>query len=586
MSINKSLEKAKIAHQHNKFNTAKKAYQKVLKQSPKNEDGKEAHRLISSIFLHEGNTKLALHHLQKAISINPTCHMSHCAIADLYFQEENYRNAEKNYQLSLSLSPNYVNAIFGLANTLKNTGEQSNAEALYKKAISINPKHISSRINLGKLLCDLKRYSEAIDIFSYATSIHPNDTTLMFAHALCLRKSGDFNGAIEIFGKIIKIDPTNLAARNHISSILSDHGHYDEAILFYRNTLSTYPNCAETHNNLANSLRYKGMINEAIHEYKAAIDINPDYQEAKIALSTSYIFNGNFEQGWKGISDYYYKTIYKEKPITIEHSSKKIIRTQSGIGIGDIFMYMRFIKSFILSNPNCSIECEDRVLSILKKSIPNIKTLSPLEASRLEKTTGVQHIPLASLPHHLKIKKSSEIEQPPYITPDSGLVQSLRKKYLRKEKHLLVGISWKSSGSRGEYRTISLEKWQDILSIPNIQFVNLQYGDTSETEQFPNILTDTSFDPISDLDTTIAQIAAMDLVITIDNSCLHFAGAMGINTWGILPITSDWRWGLDTTKSYWYNSVTLYRQDTPQDWKPVLQNICSALEALSPSLRV
>ncbi len=129
-----------------------------------------------------------------------------------------------------------------------------------------------------------------------------------------------------------------------------------------------------------------------------------------------------------------------------------------------------------------------------------------------------------------------------------------------------------SKGSRGDYRSIPLEQWVDTLGISGARFISLQYGiQSSDIPENINLVNDTSFDPLEDLDKACAQVAAMDLIISIDNSIVHFAGAMGIETWVLLPKSPDWRWQAECTNSYWYDSVRLYRQENPRTWTDCLE---------------
>ena len=113
--------------------------------------------------------------------------------------------------------------------------------------------------------------------------------------------------------------------------------------------------------------------------------------------------------------------------------------------------------------------------------------------------------------------------------------------------------------------------------------MNLQYGDYhNEISQVYKSTGITIYDwsdadPLKDLDNFAAQIAALDLVITIDNSTAHFAGALGIPTWVLLPFAPDWRWLLDRDDSPWYPTVRLFRQKEIGDWEAVFNEVHQAL---------
>jgi ADP-heptose:LPS heptosyltransferase len=144
-----------------------------------------------------------------------------------------------------------------------------------------------------------------------------------------------------------------------------------------------------------------------------------------------------------------------------------------------------------------------------------------------------------------------------------------------------IGISWRGGKDPKveRIRSIPLEQWELLLSIPCIHFVNLQYGDCSSELNEANkrfgitIYNWEDVDPLKDLDNFAAQIAALDLVISIDNSTVHMAGALGKPIWTLLPFSPDWRWMLNREDSPWYPTMRLFRQSSPGDWESVIVKV-------------
>jgi ADP-heptose:LPS heptosyltransferase len=127
---------------------------------------------------------------------------------------------------------------------------------------------------------------------------------------------------------------------------------------------------------------------------------------------------------------------------------------------------------------------------------------------------------------------------------------------------------------------MELDMLAPLLTQPGVQWISLQYGDHDglerETAGTP-IVVDRTVDQFNDIDRFAAQIASMELVITIDNSTAHLAGALGIPTWVLLPFAPDWRWMLHRDDSPWYPTMRLFRQPKPDDWQSVVRSIVSAL---------
>jgi len=117
--------------------------------------------------------------------------------------------------------------------------------------------------------------------------------------------------------------------------------------------------------------------------------------------------------------------------------------------------------------------------------------------------------------------------------------------------------------------------------------VSLQYGDPIAQHAQANaagapLIIDAEVDQLADLDGFAAQVAAMDLVVTIDNSTAHMAAALGVQTWTMLPFAPDWRWLLAREDSPWYPTMRLFRQREPGQWKPVLEQLQTALASNFP----
>jgi hypothetical protein len=172
-----------------------------------------------------------------------------------------------------------------------------------------------------------------------------------------------------------------------------------------------------------------------------------------------------------------------------------------------------------------------------------------------------------------------------YLKADSIRVHALRERYGRAGQKL-VGLSWRSSaaGMVG-FKSTDLMQWKAILQTPGVGFVCLQYGDVADDVRAAaaasgiDVRVDTTIDPLGDLDAYAAQVAAMDLVISVSNTAVHVAGAMNVPTWVMTPQGRGrhWYWFKDRTDSPWYPSVRIFGQSQPDRWDHTLDDIGAQL---------
>jgi ADP-heptose:LPS heptosyltransferase len=177
----------------------------------------------------------------------------------------------------------------------------------------------------------------------------------------------------------------------------------------------------------------------------------------------------------------------------------------------------------------------------------------------------------------------------PYLRANENCYKEWKKRYSLLNHTINIGISWRgglAAKSRAD-RSLDLDQLLPVLTkaSQNANLINLQYGEhTSEIEEFTKrsgipIHDWEDSNPLKDVESFIAQIKALDLVLTIDNSTAHFAGALGKKTHLMLPFDQDWRWGEESTNSYWYSkNLTLFRQKSLGNWSTVIQSIREALD--------
>jgi ADP-heptose:LPS heptosyltransferase len=251
-------------------------------------------------------------------------------------------------------------------------------------------------------------------------------------------------------------------------------------------------------------------------------------------------------------------------------------------GIGDEIMFASLLPEILDQGVRCVLLCDSRLQPLLQRSFPQLEVLQEFSKANVKKLDIKAHTPSGRLPSFSRTSiESFKRGGSPYLSAEPLKIEVFRKSYTTGK--LRIGLAWFTNNQEtGWSRSIALSQFAPLFELPEIQWISLQYGNHDSLEQEASeakapIFIDRSVNQLQDLDTFAAQIAAMDLVITIDNSTAHLAGALGVPTWLMLPFSPDWRWQQHGEHCLWYSSVFLLRQTTPGDWFSVVQRAHTSL---------
>ena len=260
-------------------------------------------------------------------------------------------------------------------------------------------------------------------------------------------------------------------------------------------------------------------------------------------------------------------------------------------GVGDEIMYSSCIPDLLGQSPKrLLLECDPRLEPLFARSFPDVYVPGKkrdLDLSWAQEQGPLDYsLPIGSLPKFFRNHVADFPSRDSFLVPDPKLIEKWTQRLTRFGGKLNIGISWyhgqRTSSARKAF--IPLPDWEPLLSM-DACFINLQYGDTSEDiaeiSKKPDIQIHDweDNDPLQDLDNQAALISALDLVITIDNTTTHMAGAVSTPTWVLLEYVPDWRWPEAFGNSPpLYHSVRLFRQKQLFDWNHVLQEVEQSLK--------
>ena len=427
---------------------------------------------------------------------------------------------------------------------------------------------------------------------------HHDDSARLWNYLGCAHlKLGYPRLAETALKKCIANDPSYFAGYTNLGNALLDLDKFDEALEVNITAAKLNPSHAETQNNLGAVYETLARYEEASECFSKAMSLDPNYATAVYNLGATQLRKKNFVEGWslrearwtKETNDEWKPYIQTSRPLW-DGSNVDRLYIWAEQGVGDEIMFASCFEDLLEKCNQLTVGCSPRLISLFSRSFGGrIKFVSAEDglpddqfdchAPALTATGLVRH----------KVEDFNSATQP-YLYADPIWVQGVRDTLERASGGKpIIGVSWMSKNKRlGKRRSISLIEL--VSAIPEDYYIiNLQYGEVMadlrevETHLGRGVSTFDDIDNFSHLDKFAALISACDAVVSIDNSTVHFAGALGKACHVLLPYSADWRWGCNTeTESYWYQSLSLHRQQKHNDWAGSLQSLRSALNKNSP----
>ncbi len=539
-------------------------------------------------YRNEGNINGAIEAYEKAIELDPQHFDAHFHLGNLYFVANRTTEAIFIYKQSIALQPDAVQNRFNLALAYDSAHYTADAILTLEDAIRRAPNYTRAKMLLASIYLKTGDLNRAFTLYNSVLASAPNDIECLQKIASIQKDKHLHDDAITNYKKALTLQPNNQRMQLDLAYTYHLAGDLEHAIETYNNVLSATPDCMEARCNLAHMLRYIGVVQEALQNYEIGLKSMPDNQNlhygyAETLLKAGMLAQGfkEFESRWKRDNDprHFTQNLWDG----VSNLRGKIVLLRAEYGHGDTLQFIRFAQT--LKEMGASVIAE--VQSPLVKLLSLCPFLDKVISVGNALPTFDLQIPVMSLPHKLNIKSEQQlITTIPYIHPDQTLVQHWKSETAR-DGNFKVGICWGSSeyydslrGPRSR-KALHLNTLKTLAHIPNVTLYSLQVSDARQQIQ------DVDFEVRefgADFDTkhggymdTAALMKSLDLVITVDTSVAHLAGALGVPVWVVLPSVADWRWMLDRNDTPWYPTMKLFRQQTYGDWETVFNEIKNEL---------
>jgi len=483
-----------------------------------------------------------------------------------FYERRQWPQAQHTFELALSAKPDWPAALSNLSLVLREQKRATQAEAMLRRALSIAPDYVAARNNLAVLLWQMKRLADAEAQYR----------------------------------QILRIQPDYALAHNNLGLVLLDLGRPRDAEAAFRHALAIDAHAPEMHNNLGNALNRQHRSAEAIAAYRAALSLRPDYAVARGNLSMLLLALGIFEEGWR-----IYEARYDESAGTAdgtlppvpypkwrgESLEGKSLLVWPEQGYGDSLQFCRYLPLLKARGvARIGVVCPP-ALHRLFESLEGVDAVYPLDG----KSTIPGHdfwCLMLSLPMHAGTTLETIPGRTPYLRAPAHLTREWRARL--PAGGFKVGLVWAGdprAHDRGAHaidqrRSLPARAYLPLLRVAqstDVRFVSLQKGAASQP-QIDDLPADLRpFDPMGDVRDfadTAAIVESLDLVIAVDTSVAHLAGALDKPVWILSRHDGCWRWLRDRDDSPWYPRARLFRQTEPGDWATVIDRVARALANL------
>jgi cytochrome c-type biogenesis protein CcmH/NrfG len=433
-----------------------------------------------------------------------------------------------------------------------------------------------------------KRLHEANGICADVLAASPDHPAALALQGIIAGMAGNPDGAVVLLRKAIELRPGNATWYAHLSSLCRATYLMDEALAAGQESIRLDPNNPEHLVNLSLIFVDVDDRERATACLLRAIGLKHDHADGHLALAQTLLAAGDFDPGWM---EYEWRNLTEAGKATMPAMTSAAwngMRIPNGRlllvgdqGYGDTIQFARYI-------PMAAERCQELIVGCSAEMAPLLANI-PGVARYCHRWTDVPghavHCRLSSLPYLFHTTLDSIPSGIPYIKADPGRIAYWRERLDASVPRGLkrIGLAWtgRPTHPNDRRRSMALAQLAALGSAGAAAFVSLQKPvparDIPSLALFPG-MTDLSSDLV-DFGETAALIENLDLVITVDTSMGHLAGAMDKPAWILIPKAADWRWLLEREDSPWYPTVRLFRQQKPGDWEGPLQRLRAALAA-------
>ena len=508
-----------------------------------------------------------------------------------------HERALESYDKAIELNPAKASFHNNRGLALKEQGKEALAIACFERAIVIQRDYGLAHFNLGLSLFSLGHYEEAATRQAEAIRLMPGHAPSLWGHADALRASGHYEASLASYNAALSLEPGRPDIYNNRGLLLHGWGKHHEALADFETATRLDPSHADAECNQGMALEALGQHAQALSHYEAAMARSPGHAAARFNHALCHLTLGHYHAGWR---EYEWRWQTEQLKSSQLHCNAPLWTGKDSLqgqrillhaeqGLGDSLQFCRYLPMVAELGATLIVQVQPPLVPLIR----SMSGVSQVIAAGEALPEFDFHCPFMSLPLAFGTTLETVPGERRYLWPSED--KSLFWQQRLGARHLpRVGLVWAGAphASRAVQRPVDIRRSIPLakfasLGTPEAEFFSLQKGEPAasqlrELEQAgwdgPRLADFTG--ELSDFDDTAALIDQLDLVISVDTSVAHLAGALGKPVWLLNRFDTCWRWMTERKDSPWYPTMKIFRQPAQGDWDSVIARVRAELQRL------
>lgn len=578
--------RAALLWQTKQFDQALTNVEQALALNPQNI---EASNVRGHILQSMGQAEEAEESYRQAVALAPEYAEAHYALGCLLLAQGRHAEALSCLSQACSLHPQYVPAQRQRAMALRALHQPEQAQQAESITLMLQGQQVAAYRQRGIELEQQLHFESAAAMYASALELDSDNTELQQLHARALKNTKQNEIVLDKLQQALQLRverAARLGATEFVeqSDLQRDH---ESARIAFEKLTKLAPRNLYAYVNLGNVLQALGLRDLAMEKYQRALEIKPGMPAALWNLSLIQLARGDYEQGWRSYeSRWHFKELplykFKRHFLKPQWTGREALRGKTILvyaeqGFGDAIQFCRYLRMVKQRGAHVILEVNKTLVGLMG-TLEGVDQIVDLGSSL---PAFDYQIPMLSLPLAFNTRVDTIPPGDPYLRSDPEKREQWQQ-FLGPKKRPRVGVVWSGSGIHGNdhNRSLPLSVLASTFS-EEYEFICLQKEIRNEDRQLLETLpVRLVSERLHDFGDTAALCDLMDVVLTVDTSVAHLAGALGKPLWVMLPTPFEWRWLEHGATSPWYPSATLYRQEQIGDWTPVIDAVVVDLKKL------